>query len=129
MGMGLEKRLRKLEKIQNAKADQVIDAEEAARRRAFLDEIRSTPEGRALSLRVAQRLVSAMQARERAQIAKMVSSEQLERFKKKWAEEDARDEPLRAGNERIDAWIDSIGAPDAYLEKYFTPGIQRNRRS
>ena len=50
MGIGLEKRLRKLEKIQKAKRDEVSDAEEAARRRAFLDEVRSTPEGRALSL-------------------------------------------------------------------------------
>ena len=65
MGIGLEKRLRKLEKVQKAKTDELIDDPEAARRRALLDEVRRTPEGRALSLRVAQQLVSEMQARER----------------------------------------------------------------
>jgi acyl-CoA reductase-like NAD-dependent aldehyde dehydrogenase len=84
--------LRKLEKIQKAKRDEVSDAEEAARRRAFLDEVRRTPEGRALALRVAQQLVSDMQARERAQIERMTSPEQLERLRKQWAEEDAESE-------------------------------------
>jgi|ERR687896_431433 hypothetical protein len=100
MGIGLEKRLRKLEKIQMAKTDQVIDAGEAARRRAFLDELRRTPEGRALSLEVAQQLVLAMQAQERAQIEKMTSPEQLERFRKQWADEDAKDEARKSETRR-----------------------------
>ena len=100
MGIGLEKRLRKLEKIQMAKTDQVIDAREAARRRAFLDELRRTPEGRALSLEVAQQLVLAMQAQERAQIEKMTSPEQLERFRKQWTDEDAKDEARKSETRR-----------------------------
>ena len=63
--------------MQKAKRDEVSDAEEAARRRAFLDEVRSTPEGRALSLEVALRLVADMQAGKRAQIAKMASPSSL----------------------------------------------------
>jgi hypothetical protein len=109
MGMGLEKRLRKLEKVQRAKTDQVIDEQEAARRRAFLEEVRRTPEGQALSLRVAQQLVADMQERKRAQIAKMASPERLERFKTQWAEEDAQDEARRKKSADWMAWMEATG--------------------
>ena len=44
-----------------------------------------------------------MHEQERKRIEAMSSPEQLERLRKQWAEEDARDEPIRAEIETADA--------------------------
>ena len=88
----LEKRLGKIEKTVRTKQEEI---DQGAWREQFR-EMRSTPEGRKLLRKLAEesveRIMSARQARERAQIAKMVPPEQLERFKKQWADEDAKEE-------------------------------------
>jgi hypothetical protein len=118
----LEKRLGKLEKTQQAKADKVIVDQEKLMRREELRKVRSTPEGsrlvRRLARESAERLLSDMQARKRAQLEAMTSSEQLERLRKQWAEEDPRRAALKAENERVDAWIESPGGHQAGIEKY-----------
>ena len=99
MGIGLEKRLRRLEKVEQAKTDKLIDDQEELVRREELRKLRSTPEGRrlvrTLAMESAERIVSAMRTRERAQLEKMTSPEQLERLRKKWAEEDAKEKARR----------------------------------
>jgi hypothetical protein len=107
MGIALEKRLRKLEKAQQANTDKLIDDQEELMRREELRKLRSTPEGRRLvrklAMESAERIRSAMLARKRAQLEAMTSPEQLERLRKQWAEEDARDEALRKRNAECDA--------------------------
>ena len=103
----LEKRLGKLEKVQQANTDKLVDDQEELMRREELRKLRSTPEGRRLvrklAMESAERIRSAMLARERAQLEAMTSPEQLERLRKQWAEEDARWEALRKRNAEWDA--------------------------
>ena len=130
MSITLEKRLRKLEKVQQAKMDSTAIEQEEMKRREELRKLRSTPEGwklvKKLARESAERILSDMQARKRAQLEAMASPEHLERLRKEWAREDARDQALKAENERIDAWIESIGGRQAWIEKYCTPGVQRS---
>jgi hypothetical protein len=113
MGIELEKRLRKLEKAQQAKMDSTVIDQEEMKKRDELRQLMSTPEGRRLvrklAMESAERIRSAMQAQERAQLEAMTSPEVLERLRKQWAEEDARWEALKAENERVEAWIESLG--------------------
>ncbi len=74
----------------------------------------------------AERIGSAMRARKRAQLEAMTLPEQLERLRKQWAEEDARRAALKAENERVETWIESLGGHQAWIERYCTPGVQRN---
>jgi hypothetical protein len=48
MGIALEKRLRKLEKAEQAKTDKLIDDQEEMKKRDELRQLTSTPEGRRL---------------------------------------------------------------------------------
>jgi predicted lipid-binding transport protein (Tim44 family) len=102
MGIELEKRLRKLEKAQQAKMDSTVIDQEEMKKRDELRQLMSTPEGRRLvrklAMESAERIRSAMQAQERAQLEAMTSPEVLERLRKQWAEEDARREALKAEN-------------------------------
>src|SRR5688500_12049557 len=106
----LERRLGKLEQVEQAKADKPLVEQEERMKREELRQMRSTPEGRRLVRKLAtesaERIMSAMKARKRAQFEAMTSPEQLERLRKQWAEEDERDEALKAENERVDAWIE-----------------------
>jgi hypothetical protein len=130
MGIELEKRLRKLEKAQQAKMDSTVIDQEEMKKRDELRQLMSTPEGRRLvrklAMESAERIRSAMQAQERAQLEAMTSPEVLERLRKQWAEEDARWEALKAENERVEAWIESLGGRQAWIERYCTPGVQRH---
>jgi hypothetical protein len=91
MGNGLENRLRKIEKTVGAQEDEI----DSGAWRAMAEKLRSTPEGRALARASAERMVQAMRAKERAQLERMTSPEQLARLRKQWAEEDAREEAMK----------------------------------
>ena len=83
----------------------IVD-QEAQRRRDALRKLASTPEGRRLARASAERIVKAMRVRERAQLEAITPAEQLERLKRQWAEEDARDERLAEANARMEAMGD-----------------------
>jgi hypothetical protein len=86
MGNGLENRLRKIEKTVGAQEDEI----DSGAWRAMAEKLRSTPEGRALARASAERMIKAMQARDRARIEAMTPPERLAGLRKQWAEEDAR---------------------------------------
>lgn len=103
MGIALEKRLRKLEKAEEAEMDKLRVDHEAVMRREVMEKLRSTPEGRAVAMACAQRTVRAMLARERAGIEAMTPPQQLAALRKQWEEEDAQskayeEESLREAN-------------------------------
>lgn len=65
-----------------------VDQEEV-RRRKFLENLRSTPEGRAAGRAYTEQLLRAMRARERVQIEAVTPPERLVSLRQKWAKEDA----------------------------------------
>ena len=89
MGIALEKRLRKLEKAEEAKMDKLRVDHEEVRRRKFLENLRSTPEGRAAGRAYTEQLLRAMRAREHAPIEAITPPEQLVSLRQKWSKEDA----------------------------------------
>jgi hypothetical protein len=128
MGIALEKRLRKLEKAEEAEMDELRVDHEELRRREEMMKFACTPEpGAAMSS--AERIVNAMRARDHARIEAITPPEPLARLRKQWAEEDARDEALKAENERVEAWIESISGREAWIEKYCPPRSQKNTDS
>jgi hypothetical protein len=66
MGIALEKRLRKLEKAEEAKMDELRVDHEELRGREEMMKFARTPESRAAAMASAERIVNAMKARDRA---------------------------------------------------------------
>ena len=81
MSISLEKRIRKIEKAMKPAKQRTWDPYEML---AFV----CTPEGLAIAEAQGAELVRGMLASKRARIEAMSSPEQVERFRKKWAEED-----------------------------------------
>ena len=84
MSIALEKRLRKLEQtFEPPKEQPSFD-------RKALEELRSTPEGRAIARRKTEEILREMRTKERARIEAMTPPERLGGLRKQWAEEDSR---------------------------------------
>jgi hypothetical protein len=90
MAIGLERRLRKLEKTVRVQEDEIDQG--AWRENA--GKLRRTPESRAALRAYWQRMFRSMRLQKRKRIEVMSSPEQLARLRIQWAKEDAESERL-----------------------------------
>jgi hypothetical protein len=92
MVIALERRLRKLEKAEEAKMDKLRVDHEAVMRRKVLEKLRSTPHSRAVLRAYWEQRFRARWAEERKRIEAVTRPEQLARFRRQWAKEHAESE-------------------------------------
>jgi hypothetical protein len=103
MGIALEKRLRKLEKAEEAKMDKLRVDHEAVMRREAYEKLSSTPQSRAVLRAYWEQRLRAKRAEERKGIEAATAPERLPELRKEWSKQDAQskareEEYLRKAN-------------------------------